>query len=752
MAFVTKPDKCCSSGVHSLGLSDHNLIYITRKNKKVKSAPRITKSHSFKNFNDIDYIDSIKNVNWDLVTNCTDVDQAWMIWKHLFNEVCNLHAPIKQKRVSTSLPEWINSDYIKLSKDRDYYYAKAHKTNDDEDWFMAKSLRNKVNNLSRTLKRKYCTDAINNNKSNSKKLWETIKKLIPKNTSSVQSVKADNGLTKCDKDTANQFNDYFTSIGTTLADKFDNDLTGNINSSENDCSNLNSTFNFDIVTPEFIFDEICNFANNKSSGLDGINVKLLKLAAPIICNSLAYICNLSLCTSVFPSDWKQAKVTPVFKEGDKSDVSNYRPISVLSIVSKILERAVHNQLYTYLTNCNILNQYQSGFRSNHSTATTLLDVSDYILNNMNDGKVTAAVFLDLKKAFDTVNHEILLSKLYSYGVRGNTLSWFRSYLDKRSQVVNINSTLSDCKGINVGIPQGSILGPLLFIIYVNSLPNSVTSKVVMYADDTTLLCSSDDPVSLQSELDDNLCRIADWFNTNKLTLNIKKTKFMIFGSNHTVQNFDQIHLRYNNVDVEKVDSFKYLGVTFDSKMSWTCHVDHICKTVSKRIGVIRKVKYYLPPCTLKLLANSLVMPHFDYCSSVWSNCNADLLNSLQVHHNRLARVLTGADIRTHIDDLMNSLNWIRLNERWNSQLLILLFKCLKETAPMYLSSQFNFTQSIHSHGTRSQTFNALVIPSWKAVSGKRTFHYRAVKLWNDLPNDVRGNFDSMSLQSFKHNI
>ncbi len=200
------------------------------------------------------------------------------------------------------------------------------------------------------------------------------------------------------------------------------------------------------------FDEICKFANNKSSGLDGINVinvRLLKLAAPIICKSLAYICNLSLCTSVFPSDWKQAKVTPIFKDGDRSDVSNYRPISVLSIVSKILERAVHNQLYTYLTNnyCNILN-----VRSNYFTATTLLDVSDYILNNMYNGKVTVAVFLDLKKAFDTVNHKILLSKLYSYGIRGNTLSWFKSYLDMRSQVVNINSTLSECKAINVAIP------------------------------------------------------------------------------------------------------------------------------------------------------------------------------------------------------------------------------------------------------------------------------------------------------------
>ncbi len=301
LAFVTKPDKCFSSGVHSLGLSDHNLIYITRKNKRFKSAPRIIKSRSFKNFNNDNYINSLKKVNWDQVTNCTDVDKAWMIWKHLFNETCNLHAPIKHKRVSTSLPEWINGDYIRLTKDRDYYYAKAHKTNDKKDWCMAKTLRNKVNNLSRSLKRNYCTDAINNNKNDSKKLWDTIKKLIPKakSTSSVQSVKASNGLTKCDKDTANQFNDYFTSIGSTLGDKFDNIASGDM---DNNGCNLNSTFNFNMITPEFVFDEICKFCNNKSSGLDEINVKLLKLAAPIVCKSLAYICNLSLSTSVFPSD------------------------------------------------------------------------------------------------------------------------------------------------------------------------------------------------------------------------------------------------------------------------------------------------------------------------------------------------------------------------------------------------------------------------------------------------------------------
>ena len=185
------------------------------------------------------------------------------------------------------------------------------------------------------------------------------------------------------------------------------------------------------------------------------------------------ICNLSLQTSKFPSDWKQARVTPIFKSGDKSDVYNYRPISVLPVVSKIIERAVHNQLYMYLTERNILNPCQSGFRSKHSTNTTLLDVSDHILKNMNDGKATAAIFLDLKKAFDTVNHRLLIEKLKHIGIKDNTLNWFISYLSNRSQVVSINSSLSDSKCIDIGVPQGSILGPLLFIIFVNSLADCI---------------------------------------------------------------------------------------------------------------------------------------------------------------------------------------------------------------------------------------------------------------------------------------
>ena len=655
LAFVSKPDKVSSSGVHSLGLSDHSLIYLIRRNKKIKTPPKIVKSRCFKHFNEHKFIETIKKLYWDHVSNCNDVNNAYSRFNDLFDQACNLHCPLKEKRIKGSLPEWISSDYIKLSKDRDHYYSKAHKTNDPQDWLMAKNLRNQVNILNKKLKKNYCTNAINDNVNNSKKLWGTIRKLIPKNVSTVSKVKTNNGFTSNDEETASQFNDYFTTVGNNLAEHFKKNNDNNNEDSNNGISpNRNVDyvdFQFDVITPDFVFDQICNYSNNKSTGISNTSIKLLKLAAPIICHPLAYICNLSMFTSTFPSDWKKAKVTPVYNSGDKSDVGNYRPISVLPILSKILERTVHDQLYKYLTCNNVLNQCQSGFRSKYSTNTALLDVTDYILQNANEGKVTASIFLDLKKAFDTVNHDLLIKKLNSYGIRGRELDWFKSYLSGRMQAVNINSTLSHFKNIEIGVPQGSILGPLLFIIFVNSLPDSIHNgcKCVMYADDTTLLLNSSDPNTLQNDLNSNLGRIADWFQANKLTLNIKKTKLMLFGSKQSLHKFKDVSLIYNGVSIERVEKFKYLGVTFDPQLSWNDHVNYLSSIISKRIGVIYRVKHYLPNKIINMLAQALVFPHFDYCSSVWSNFSMHHSNELQILQNRLARVLLSADIRTSVD-------------------------------------------------------------------------------------------------------
>jgi len=492
--------------------------------------------------------------------------------------------------------------------------------------------------------------------------------------------------------------------------------------------------------------------NNKSTGLDQFNVRLLKLAAPYVSTSLTHICNLSLNSSKFPNDWKKAKVTPIFKFGDKSNVSNYRPISVLPIVSKIIERTVHNQLYAYLCSRNILSESQSGFRSNHSTTTTLLDVQDYILNNMDKGFATGVIFLDLKKAFDTVNHEILINKLANYGIQDNELSWFKSYLCNRSQAVRVNSYLSDFKTYNTGIPQGSILGPLLFIIFVNCLPDVVTCKTVMYADDTSLMCKAKNVDDLKVQLESNLKAVANWFKANKLTLNADKTKFMVFGSNHTLDHYKNITLTFDDNLIERVDVFKYLGIKFDSNMSWSPHVDYLSGNISKKIGVVKRVKYFLPQKTLIMLSNALVIPHFDYACSVWSNCSVTNQSHLQVLHNRLARTILSADIKTPIDDMLSSLNWIRLCDRWSNHMLTLIFKCLKNMCPDYLCNQFNFVHNNHDHITRSHTTNTLIVPKFNSNSGKRTFLVRAANLWNKLLPPIRAELYNMSMYQFKSNV
>jgi len=231
--------------------------------------------------------------------NYDDVNDALSAWKEMFNNVCDAQAPIKEKLVKgTPLPEWINRDFIQLTKDRDYHYKRAHKTNNPDDWRTAKLLRNKVNNMNKYLKKTYCSNAINENVNNSKKLWSTIKKLIPDNKSSVHAVKTNNGITVNDKDTADKFNEFFASIGNSLAQKI---ATNDLNNDESTQDyHVNAKFCFDYITPEYVFDELCNMDNNKSPGISNFDIRLLKLAAPVICKSLAYICNLSLHTSCFP--------------------------------------------------------------------------------------------------------------------------------------------------------------------------------------------------------------------------------------------------------------------------------------------------------------------------------------------------------------------------------------------------------------------------------------------------------------------
>ena len=349
------------------------------------------------------------------------------------------------------------------------------------------------------------------------------------------------------------------------------------------------------VSEQFVYDQLKQLKSNKAIGLDEISPRLLKDSARVITPSLTRLFNRSLDKKTFPSIWKKGKVSPLFKSGDRCDLNNYRPITVLPALNKIMEKLVHKQLYNYLNGNKLITSKQFGFRPTLSTGLALTKFTDSILGDMDASRFTGAVFLDLSKAFDTVDHTILLDKLRILGVDEDSLDWFESYLSERSQATSVGESISFPLPVSVGVPQGSILGPLLFVVYVNDLPSlNLQSKVVLYADDTVLYYSSKYAKELEDKLNADLVVLSRWLYENLLTLNISKCKFVLFGSNQRLKKVQDINIRVDQQEIENAESFNYLGVIVKQNMCWADHVDSLCTKVAQRIGTINRVRKLLP--------------------------------------------------------------------------------------------------------------------------------------------------------------
>ena len=436
---------------------------------------------------------------------------------------------------------------------------------------------------------------IRENRNNPSGLWKTLNELTSRNThSTAPSCIVSNGVeTTNSQSISTFFNTFLTGIGNTLADAIRQRLPTNI-FANNQIPQFNSTFEFKEIKIKSVFKQLSNLKTNKSTGLDGISARLLKDAAAIIAPTLTDIFNQSLKSSVFPKIWKKGKVTPIYKSGDRSNMSNYRPITVLPILSKILERLVHTQIYSYLSENKILSQSQFGFRPKLSTSTALAFFTDSILDNADNGLITASVFLDLSKAFDTVDHNILLRKLKLIGLDSKSLNWFESYLTNRLQKTSISNTLSSPLPVSVGVPQGSLLGPLLFIIYVNEMPNIVKHcKIIVYADDTLLYYSSNSAKDIEQRINEDLLSISKWLDENLLTLNCAKSKFLLFGSNRRLKAFTNVSIHVNNQQLARQQTFKYPGITFSENLNWSDYLTDVSTKINQRIGLLRRVKAFL---------------------------------------------------------------------------------------------------------------------------------------------------------------
>ena len=489
---------------------------------------------------------------------------------------------------------------------------------------------------------------------------------------------------------------------------------------------------------------------DKATGLDGISNKLLKLSAPFISKSITDLFNFSIQTNTFPDDWKIAKVSPIFKTGERNDPNNYRPISVTPTISRIFEKIISIQMQSYILDNNLLYELQSGFRSSYSTETALLDLTNEWTFNIDRKLVNGVIFLDLKKAFDTVDHNILISKLRYYGFSDPTINWFQSYLEGRTQKCFVNGVTSDFLPISHGVPQGTILGPTLFLLYINDLPKSLEySRTRLYADDTTLTFSHNVTQSLHQQMSSDLSSISAWLCANKLTLNAVKSEFMLIGERHRLATLDtDFTLRVNDVELKRTNEAKCLGVQIDEHLQWGPHIDFIKKKISRGLWVLKKLKPILSQDNLITIYKTIVEPYFDYCCLVWDSMCETLADKLQNLQNRAARIITGAPYRSvSTNEMFDKLKWSSLSRKRSEKQAIMMFKIKNGTAPQYLLEMFEKTHEINYSLRRS--LHDFKLPKVRTETYKKAFAFKGVKVWNALPDDVKS---EISLTRFKKEI
>ena len=547
----------------------------------------------------------------------------------------------------------------------------------------------------RAAKREYYFKTFTSQKNDIKKTWKTIDETLNrrKNKSKFPSEFIVNNRSIADqKEIADQFNIFFSSIGSTLSDSIEiDDSTLDFTDYLNNPTQHH--FNFNTITESETLSIINKLKSKNSSGKDEISNKLLKSIKNEIAKPLTIIINQSLKTGVFPDALKIAKVKPLYKKGDNFCLNNYRPISLLPTISKIFERVMFTQLYSYLNANNLLSEQQYGFRSQHSTELACVKLVDYItteMDNIKKIKTPTAIYLDLSKAFDTLNFNILLSKLQYYGINGISLSLIRNYLTNRFQYVQFENSESDLLEIKTGIPQGSILGPLFFSIMINDLVNSSNKfKFLMYADDTTIYFNLEDfPIENREVLINNeLEKVNKWLKLNKLAVNVDKTKSMLFHKRRPVT---PIQFSMNNRIIDVVQHFNYLGIMLDADMSWKIHVAMVRNKLSRINGILHRLKYIYPQNILITLYKSLFVPHINYGSLLWGHAGG-ALDKIQ---KKTVRTITYSNYIAHSEPLLKELNLLKVKDLFELKILKFLFKLYHNNLPPYFNSYRSHLEKI----------------------------------------------------------
>lgn len=728
--YTNRPQNVYSVKTIPAGLSDHDMIGCVRKLHNHKFQPRTITCRNYANYDPISFCNDLRSNSLTPVFKSSCVNEAWSFLKAILKKCIDKHAPAIKKRIKGKLCPWLTQKVKQEMNTKDQLLRKARKTNREIDWSSYKRQRNKVNGMVKNCKSRYHRELLEETVGSPNKFWSAIKKLYPtKSTKEPGAAFLVNGAVETDKEViANSFCKFFTDVAGSLKRKifplcnfvWKRPLTI-------DTQQPLENFEFRSVSDKVVFNALKSLKRNKSSGLDNFPSGMLKDSADIIAKPLTHIINLSLATGSIPTDWKAAKIVPLFKSGSMAEIDNYRPISILPSMSKILEKVVFKQLMAHFEQNGLLSHFQYGFRRMRSTELAVTHLTDVIRREGENGNLTGCVFIDLSKAFDTISHSGLLSKLSTYGVRGTELAWFTDYLFCRSQVVQYKGVLSEPQPILTGVPQGSILGPILFIIFFNDVHKPLQhSKIITYADDSVIYTSSKDIDTIQRSLSEDMNNLCEWFKDNELIINLKKdkTESMLFGTAKRINLQDkELKLSVNGTLINNTSTYKYLGVHLDSSLNLASHFDRIYKKAATRINLLRSIRPLIDQKCAESIYNTMIAPIFTYCGTLglsFPDYRKEMIKNIE---RRGFKVIGNS-----------SFNPPSVNNLIKRKSCLFVFDCLLNNVCTPFKNYFE--RLVHSKATRNNGIS-VKLPKVRLEFGKKSFYYQGAKTFNNLPAELR---------------
>ena len=728
------------SGILHHEITDHLPVFLNIHLPQPSNSLFTIKFRIFNQENEAKFTRKLAYTLWEEILTDPDIHRNFELFINHFQNIYDECFPIATKIVSSKRIEkpWLSTGLFNSIKNKNRMFKNFKLGLTSEGTY--KRYKNKLVNLLKVAKMRYYKNLFNSFKTNTKKLWQVINSITNKGTkhNKVDNLIVKNKVLSNPSDISEAYNHFFVNAAKDLQDqlpKLETDFR-KFMGPRNPISMDLAQVNLSEVT------SIIHSLKSKKCRVNDFSPSILKRNSHLIAMPLTTLINQSFQQGQFPNKLKQAQVIPLYKKGARSDINNYRPISLLNVFSKVFEKAMKLKMVAFIDSHKILCSSQYGFQKKISTEDALIHFSKNIYQQLDQSNSVLSIFIDFSKAFDTVPHNILLDKLDHYGIRGPVKAWFADYLSDRSQTTVFENFESSALNCSLGVPQGSVLGPLLFLLFINDLPNvSRLLYTLLFADDATMSVCGKDPKQLIQIANNELHRFYLWCNSNKLTVNTLKTFFILF-SNKRISNLPPLVIKSNLTYelIKQVDSTKFLGVYYDYDMTFKSHIRHLSQKLARTAALLYKVKSIMPEFVLKNMYHAHILSLLNYCNVIWSNTFPSHLDTLVKLQKRVIRTITNSDFIAHTHPLFQQSKILDIDRLRKFNLCVYFFK------------NKNLLQNQYQHGYPTRHRHRIRPERHSTTLYEHSFMYQANKVWNELLDGDTNVINALSLPSFKRQL